>query len=79
VKNEADFGCRGSSTWKSIIRAVFGAIGIVAAFFRDRQLISAGEDKANSKMSAAQLLRVRRANRARLDPADGVLKTDFRD
>jgi hypothetical protein len=66
--------------WVAAIRAIFGAIGNVAAFFRDRQLISAGEDKANSKMSAAQLLRVRRANRARLDSADpGVLKTDFRD
>lgn len=66
--------------WIAAIRAVFGAIGNVASFFRDRQLISAGEARASAKLSQEQTARVARANRARVDDDNpGVLESDFRD
>ena len=66
--------------WIAAIRAIFGAIGNVASFFRDRQLMSAGEARAAAKLSQEQADRVARANRARVDGDNpGVLESDFRD
>jgi hypothetical protein len=62
------------------IRSIVGVIGNVASFFRDRQLISAGEAKASAKLSQEQTAHVARANRARVYFSDtGVRESDFRD
>lgn len=65
----------------SAIKSFFSAIGAAFKFFGDKQLMDAGEAKAEGKSSKKALDNVAKANRAANDPdtIDRLRGSRFRD
>ena len=59
--------------WAKMLAGLVGLVGIVAQYFKDKQLLEAGRAQATAEFSIEEADRVRRANRARVvagDPAE---------
>ena len=66
--------------WAALVKNLLGLFAHVASFFRDRQLLQAGEARARAEFTAEQAERANRANRARINSRNtGVRDTDYRD
>jgi hypothetical protein len=56
--------------WLKLVQGVVSLFGALAGIFKDRQLISAGEDKANAAASAEAFKRVEEGRAVSLDGVD---------
>jgi hypothetical protein len=56
-------------TWASILAGVLRLFETVAGYFRERQLLDAGEARAEARYSAEERERINAANSAAVDAA----------
>lgn len=64
-------------TWVAIFSNALKLLNALAGIFRDKQLMDAGEAKAEARMSADQAERVSRANSAALRARSDRVPDDF--